>query len=214
MTRDSSPDDGRGTSVDSESYDRSNACGNEDARQHREAVATEALASLQAQLAEALSAASTANAELAGLRTEHRQLTLAESSCSKTATSETAAARKSRTSALEAVSLLKTCKAELAEYGTRLRQSECEVDNSVKAAKEVATATLKGARDGAREHQQLVQSMQKDHEYVIEATQSTCNEEIVRQTARMSECQQRLREETEAARDARAEAAPPRYQLG
>ncbi len=126
MCSDSSPEGGRGLSVDSESYDRSYACGNEDARQHSTSGAAAAIKSLEAQLAKAHSAGAAAVAERNEMRTEHRQMSLAESSFMKTATSETAAARDAKASAVKATSLLKDSRAELAGVSTRLRKSESD----------------------------------------------------------------------------------------
>ena len=91
MTGDSSPELGRGLSVDSESYDCSHACVNEDARQHQKsgsaaaAFAAAAIKSLEAQLVEAHSVAAAAVA--GDLRTELMQMTRAESPIMKSTTS-------------------------------------------------------------------------------------------------------------------------------
>ncbi len=96
--------------------------------------------SLKALLAEVHGVAA-ANAELVEMRTEHRQMTLAESPFTRTATSATPAARES--TAKRAMTLLKICKAELADYSIRPRQSESDARSGAATTAAEAAAALR-----------------------------------------------------------------------
>ena len=97
--------------------------------------------SLKTHLAEAHSEAAVANAELVEMRTEHRQMTLAESPVTRTATSVTAAAQES--TAKRAMTLLKVSKAELAYYSKRPTQSDSDACSGAATTAVAAEVALK-----------------------------------------------------------------------
>ncbi len=100
------------------------------------------------------------------------------------------------------MTLLNICKAELAGYSMRPRRSDSDAGSSAATTAAEAAAAPKECRKTTREHELLVRSMKEEHDLAIATMQSRCAEEVERQTARTSECQQELRAEAAAAQGA------------